>query len=252
VGWVRDRKLVTVPPLAEDLWRLTMLSAEDQKTAPFFLGGEVLQVAYPTEAMEDDDKRMTLRGNNVHFSRAVVHHELIPGHHLQGFMTSRYNPHRQAFSTPFWTEGWALYWEMVLWDGGFPATPEDKVGMLFWRMHRAARIIFSLKFHLGEMTPEEAVDFLVTRVGHERANAMAEVRRSFNGDYSPLYQAGYMLGGMQLRALHREAVGHGRMTDQAFHDAVLKAGEMPIELVRALLLGKPLTRDYQAEWRFAD
>ena len=51
--------------------------------------------------------------------------------------------------------------------------------MLFWRMHRCARIIFSLSFHLGKMTPQECIDFLVDKVGHERDNATAEVRRSF-------------------------------------------------------------------------
>src|SRR5690606_41428542 len=51
-------------------------------------------------------------------------HELIPGHHLQGFMTRRYNDHRSIFNTPFWGEGWALYWELVLWDQGFPRGPE--------------------------------------------------------------------------------------------------------------------------------
>src|SRR5205807_1912857 len=104
---------------------------------------------------------------------------------------------------PFWIEGWALYWEMLMWDQGFPRTPEERVGMLFWRMHRAARILFSLRVHLGKMTPQEAVDFLVERVGHERANAEGEVRRSFNGSYPPLYQAAYMLGGLQFRALQR-------------------------------------------------
>lgn len=122
--------------------------------------------------------------------------------------------------------------------------------MLFWRMHRAARIIFSLKFHLGQMTPEQAIDFLVEKVGHERANATAEVRRSFNGSYPPMYQAGYMLGALQLRALHAEVVGKGRMTEKAFHDAVLMGNQMPIELVRARILGLPLTTDYTAKWRF--
>jgi len=252
VEWVTRRDLVTVPPLARDDWRLIMLSPESQKVNPFFLGGDNIYVAFPTDAMADADKRMTLRGNNIHFSRATVHHELIPGHHLQGFYNERYQPHRQTFSTPFWTEGWAVYWEMRLYDGGFPRSPEDRVGMLFWRMHRAARIIFSLRFHLGQMTPEEAIDFLVERVGHERANATAEVRRSFNGSYPPLYQAGYMLGALQLRALQAELVGRGRMTDRQFHDTVLRENQMPIELLRALLLNQPLTADYRARWRFAD
>jgi uncharacterized protein (DUF885 family) len=124
--------------------------------------------------------------------------------------------------------------------------------MLFWRMHRAARIIFSLSFHLGRMTPAEAVDFLVDRVGHERANAEAEVRRSFNGSYPPLYQAGYMLGGLQFRALHRELVESGRMTERAFHDAILQGGPMPVEMVRARLIDSPPAADHRASWRFYD
>jgi uncharacterized protein (DUF885 family) len=141
---------------------------------------------------------------------------------------------------------------MVLWDLGFPQSPEDRVGMLFWRMHRAARIIFSLNVHLGTMTGEEAIDFLVDRVGHERANAMAEVRRSLNGSYPPLYQAAYMLGALQFRALARELVESGRMTRREFHDAILQGGNMPVEMVRARLLGIPLTRDYTPGWRFGD
>ncbi|MEP6591180.1 MAG: DUF885 family protein, partial [Gemmatimonadota bacterium] len=136
---------------------------------------------------------------------------------------------------------------------GFHATPDQRIGALFWRMHRAARIIFSLKFHLGEWTPQQCIDFLVEKVGHERASATGEVRRSFNGNYSPLYQAGYLLGGMQLRALHADLVGGKRMTERQFHDAVLATGTMPIEMVRALLKPDlPLARDYVANWRFAN
>lgn len=244
---------VTIPPLAREVWRMQMMSPERQKIAPFFLSGEVIQIAFPTDEMEHGDKLMSLRGNNLHFSRATVHHELIPGHHLQGFMNARHFPHRRAaFRTPFWTEGGALYWEFFLWDNGFPQSPEDRVGMLFWRMHRAARIIFSLGFHLGEMTPQEAIDFLVDRVGHERANAEAEVRRSFNGTYSPLYQAAYMVGGLQIRALYNELVGSGKMSAREFHDALYEGGTMPIAMVRARLTGQPLSREGLPPWRFAE
>jgi uncharacterized protein (DUF885 family) len=250
VKFITDRDLVTVPPLADEVWRMEMMPPRQQLVSPFFLGGEIIQVAYPTDSMQHDDKLMAMRGNNPHFSLATVHHELIPGHHLQGFMTQRHNPHRQAFSTPFWGEGWALWWEMLLWDNQFAPTPQDRMGMLFWRSHRAARIIFSLRFHLGTMTPQEAVDFLVNRVGHERANAEAEVRRSFNGTYSPMYQAAYMLGGLQFRALHTELVASGRMSNKEFHDAILQGGRMPVEMVRARMLNLPLTRNWTPSWRF--
>jgi uncharacterized protein (DUF885 family) len=243
---------VTIPALAREDWRMEMMSPERQRVAPFFLGGESIIVSYPTADMTEEEKMMSLRGNNPHFSHATVFHELNPGHHLQGFMMDRYNPHRQIFHTPFWSEGQSLYWEMFLWDHGFHASPEDRIGALFWRMHRSARIIFSLSFHLGKMTPDEAVDFLVDTVNFERANAEGEVRRSFSGDYGPLYQMAYMIGGLQLRALHKELVDTGRMPDRPFHDAILQGGPMPIAMVRARLENLPLTRTGPAPWKFAD
>jgi uncharacterized protein (DUF885 family) len=252
VEYLNKHDLVTVPPLAAETWRMAMMSPERQLVNPFFTGGEVITVSYPTNAMSHEAKLQSMRGNNPHFSRATVHHELIPGHHLQGFTTSREKPHRGLFGTAFWGEGWAVYWEMVLYDRGFPATPEDRVGFLVWRMHRCARVIFSLGFHLGRMTPKECVDLLTSRVGFEPDNAAAEVRRSFGGGYGPMYQAAYLLGAMQFRALRKELVGPGKMTERDFHDAILKENRIPVEMVRAILTGRKLTRDYEANWKFGD
>jgi uncharacterized protein (DUF885 family) len=252
IDFVEKNDLVTVPPLAKESWRMEMMSPERQLVAPFFLGGETILVAYPTSGMTHEQKMMSMRGNNPYFAHATVFHELIPGHHLQQFMTRRYRPYRDTFYTPFWMEGWALYWEFLLWDKGFQKTPEDRVGALFWRMHRCARIIFSLNFHLEKMTPQQAVDFLVERVGHERDNAAAEVRRSFSGDYGPLYQIAYMMGGLQFYALHHELVDSKRMTDREFHDGILHEGPIPVEMVRAILTGQTLTRDRVPSWRFYD
>jgi len=250
--YVQEHNLVTVPPLAADAWHLRMMSPEAQKVNPFFLGGDDIIVSFPTDAMSQEEKVQSLRANNRHFSRATVFHELIPGHHLQHYWRARSNQHRELFTTPFWVEGWALWWEFHLWDLKFISTPEDRIGALFWRAHRCARIIFSLKFHLGEWTPQQCIDFLVDRVGHERASATGEVRRSFNGSYPPLYQAGYMLGAMQIRALYAQQVTGGKMSEKQFHDEILKGGTMPIEMVRALLAHEKLARDFKAAWRFAD
>jgi uncharacterized protein (DUF885 family) len=250
IDYVRSRDLVTVPPLAAETWRMEMMSPQRQLINPFFTGGEVITVSFPTPTMSHEAKLQSMRGNNIPFSRATVQHELIPGHHLQGFMTARHKPYRGIFSTSFWGEGWALYWEMLLWDLGFPRTPEERVGMLFWRSHRCARIVFSLGFHLGKMTEQECIDYLVTRVGHERDNATAEVRRSFGDRYGALYQAAYMLGGLQFRALHKELVGSGKMTNRQFHDAILRENRIPVTMVRAILTRQPLTRDPRPAWKF--
>ncbi|EOO03363.1 putative x-pro dipeptidyl- protein [Phaeoacremonium minimum UCRPA7] len=251
VEYVKKHDLITVPPLAEKLIRMDMMSPEWQKVNPFFLGGRWIIVSYPTDTMEHEDKLMSMRGNGRHLSKATAFHEMIPGHHLQGYVATRNRKYRNLFTTPFYVEGWAMYWELIFWDrGDFFSSPEDRVGTLFWRMHRCARILFSLKFHLGQLTPQECVDLLVDMVGHERATAEGEVRRSLNGDYSPLYQAGYFLGALQLYALRSEVLGSKKYTEKEFHDRVLKANTMPIEMLRALLLEKELSKDYKSQWKF--
>lgn len=250
IEFVEKHELVTVPPLARDVWRVSMMSPERQRVNPFFLGGESIIVSYPTNGMTHEQKLMSMRGNNIHFAHATVFHEVIPGHNLQMFMGQRYRPYRRAFNTPFWTEGWALYWEFLLWDMGFQKTPENRIGALFWRMHRCARILFSLSFHLEKMTAAECVEFLIDRVGHERENAAAEVRRSFETNYSPLYQVAYMMGGLQIRALHNELVKGGRMSNREFHDRILQGNSMPIEMVRASLTEQAPAKDYRPQWKF--
>jgi uncharacterized protein (DUF885 family) len=252
IAYLDDNELVTVPQLARDSWRVGMMSPGRQRYNPFFTGGTTISVSYPHTEMTHADKLMSMRGNNPHFSAATVHHELIPGHHLQDFMTSRYNTHRSAYNTVFWTEGWALYWEMLLWDKGFPKTPEDRMGFLFWRMHRCARIIFSLGYHLDEMTPQDCVDLLVDIVGHEPTHAEGEVRRSLSQHTPTLYQCAYMLGGIQFYVLRKEMVTSGKMNDREFHDRILKGNRIPVEMVRAEISGIPLTRDYKTNWRFAE
>lgn len=250
VDFIEERDLITLPELAKETWGMKMMSPERQKISPFFLGGRDIIISYPTMEMDHNDKLMSMRGNNPNFSFPTVQHELLPGHNLQYFMTSRHKSYRRPFSTPFWTEGWSLYWEIILWNKGFPQTPEQKMGMLFWRIHRCARIIFSLKFHLGEMTPQECIDLLVDEVGHEYANAEAEVRRSFTTSYPPLYQLAYMMGGLQFYALRNEMLAQG-WTEKQFHDRVMLEGRMPVELLRSLLQELSLTKNHKTTWKFS-
>jgi uncharacterized protein (DUF885 family) len=251
VDFIKKHDLITIPPLAEETWGMYMMSPERQLVNPFFLGGESIIISYPTNTMDEDEKLMSMRGNNPHFSRATVHHELIAGHNLEAFMNERYRTYRN-FDTPFWVEGWSLYWELLLWDLKFAKTPEDRIGMLFWHMHRCARIIFSLNYHMGKWTPQQCIDFLVEKVNHERANAEGEVRRSFEGRYPPLYQLAYLTGGRQFYALKKELVDSGKMSYKQFHDSIMHLNCMPIEMIRAILTNQPLLKNYKTSWRFYD
>ena len=252
VDYLRAKDLLTVPAVAAESLHMIMMTPERQLVNPFFTGGSLISVSYPTDTMEYDARIQSMKGNNTPFSHATAFHEMIPGHNLVFYSGARSAGYRPSLggNSPFYGEGWPLYWEMLLYDLGFHDTPEQKVGALFWRMHRCARIIFSLRFHMGEWSPRECIDFLVDRVGFERDNATAEVRRSFQGGYGPLYQAAYLLGGLQMRAMRRELVEGGQMTEKAFHDEVLRQGSMPIALLRLAIGRQTLTRDSSVDWKF--
>lgn len=252
IDFLKKHDLITIPPAVEEMWRIEMLSIETQKSLPYAVyGGQYVGVAYAAEAMPHDDKIASMRGNNRHFLHIVTPHELIPGHHHQSYFAARERPYRRTFNTPFFVEGWAVYWEMRCWELGFARDAADRIGMLFWRMHRCARILVSLKFHLGQMTPQEMIDFLVERVGHEKMGATSEVRRYIGGDYSPLYQCGYMIGAIQVRALHKELVESGKMTDKQFNDALMTHNAIPIELIRIGMTNAASAKEARATWRFA-
>ena len=249
-AYLKKHDLVTIPPLAADIWRMQMMTPERQRVNPFFTGGETISVSYPTDSMSPEEHLMSMRGNGIHVSRATVQHELIPGHHLKGFMSDRYNPHRALFNTPFMGEGWALYWELFLWDHGFPRSPEDRVGMLWWRMHRAARIIFSLNFHLGALDARAVHRFPGQS---RRPRAVHRDRRS-----APLLRR-QLLAALSGRLHDGRPADPGaapgarparKMTVKAFHDTILREGSMPIEMLRAALAGQPLAREYRAQWKY--
>ncbi|HAF32701.1 MAG TPA: DUF885 domain-containing protein [Sphingobacterium sp.] len=249
--FIQKNKLMDIPELADETWGMIMMTPERQRVNPFFTGGREISISYPTNTMDQQAKLMSMRGNNPYFSRGTVQHELVPGHHLQYFMNRRYKPYREeAFNTPFWTEGWTLYWELLLYSKGFAKTPEERIGMLFWRMHRCARITFSIKFHLGEWTPQQCIDYLVDRVGFESANAHGEVKRSFEGSYDPLYQLAYLVGGLQLMRIKEEVVDQGKMSFADFHDRVIKENYLPMEMLRAIIKGEQLKPDHETNWKF--
>ncbi|MCK5944206.1 MAG: DUF885 family protein, partial [Planctomycetes bacterium] len=76
IAFLEQRELLTIPELAKECWRMSMMSREAQKVNPFFLGGNTIQVSFPTDAMAHIEKLQALRSNNEHFCRATVHHEL--------------------------------------------------------------------------------------------------------------------------------------------------------------------------------
>ncbi len=173
IDFAKKNNLVTVPPLAEETWRMIMMTPQRQLVNPFFTGGNEISVSYPTDTMTYDQREMSMRGNSTPLSHATAFHEMIPGHFLQFYMMARYRPYRRAFMTPFWVEGNAFWWEMLYYQKGFESTPAERVGALMWRMHRSARVIFTMNFQLGKWTPQQCVKYLMDNVGWDVDNATA-------------------------------------------------------------------------------
>ena len=130
IQYVKEHDLVTIPALASETWQMKMMSPQRQIVNPFFTGGETISVSFPTDGMSHDAKLQSMRGNNIPFARATVHHEVIPGHHLQGFMAARERPWRQMFATPFWGEGWCSTGRCCCMSGA--SRKPRKTGSVFW------------------------------------------------------------------------------------------------------------------------
>jgi len=165
-------------------------------------------------------------------------HEAYPGHHLQ-LDTARRHPSltRLLADAPEFVEGWGMYSELLMREHGFDDDPRFRLIMHTDAIWRACRIILDIRMHRGEMTVDEATDFLVEHTRFERPNANAEVQWY---TYRPTYPLSYLLGRtllLGLRADEQARLGD-RFDLKAFHDTLLHNGSLPISFHRRLMTGK--------------
>ena len=124
----------------------------------------------------DGDPNAMLEHNFASISNTSIH-EAYPGHHLQ-LDTARRNPSltRLLTDAPEFVEGWGMYSELMMREHGFDDGPAFRVVMHTDAIWRACRIILDVRMHRGELTVDEATDFLVEQTSFERPNAAAEVQ----------------------------------------------------------------------------
>jgi uncharacterized protein (DUF885 family) len=165
-------------------------------------------------------------------------HEAYPGHHLQ-LDTARRHPSltRLMADAPEFVEGWGMYSELMMREHGFDDDPPFRVVMHTDAIWRACRIILDVRMHRGELTIDEAIDFIVEHTSFERPNATAEVRWY---TYRPTYPLSYLLGRtllLKLRADEQRRLGPA-FSLKGFHDTLLLNGSLPISFHRRLLTGE--------------
>ncbi len=189
-------------------------------------------VTLPDPELPQRLQERILRDHCRHELAVTALHEGYPGHHLQ-LVSAQQQPSdtRKNVSTPLTVEGWALYCEDMMGEEGFYRSEEEH---FFQRVHllwRAVRVLVDVGLHTRGMTFDQAVDYLVTHVHVDRANAEAEVRRYCA---EPAYPLCYAVGRRELLKLRedfRAARGRG-FSLRAFHDAVLRYGGLPVTLIR--------------------
>jgi uncharacterized protein (DUF885 family) len=129
-----------------------------------------------------------------------------------------------------------MYSEQMMREEGFDDGPAFRVALATDAIWRAARIVLDVRMHRGEVTIEEATEFLVKHTGFERPNALAEARRY---TYTPTYNLSYLLGKvllLKLREDERRRLG-AAFSLRDFHDALLRGGSLPISFHRRALRG---------------
>jgi uncharacterized protein (DUF885 family) len=186
-----------------------------------------------TPAVDHDPNAM--REHNFASISNTSIHEAYPGHHLQ-LDTARRNRSltRLLTDAPEFVEGWGMYSELMMREHGFDDDPRFRLVMHTDAIWRACRIILDVRMHRGELTVDEATDFLVENTRFERPNAHAEVQWY---TYRPTYPLSYLLGRtllLGLRADEQHRLGD-RFSLKGFHDALLRNGSLPISFHRRLL-----------------
>jgi uncharacterized protein (DUF885 family) len=236
-----DRDLVTVPDderidviATPEYLRNVLPFAAYFEPAAFDPSPKGIYVVTPSV---DGDPRAMREHNFASISNTSIH-EAYPGHHLQ-LDTARRHPSltRMLADAPEYVEGWGMYSELMMREQGFDAEPHYRLAMHTDAIWRACRIILDVRMARGEMTVEEATDFLVEHTSFERPNAYAEIQWY---TYRPTYPLSYLLGRtllVSLRADEQRRLGE-RFRLKDFHDSLLRNGSLPVSFQRRLLAGE--------------
>ena len=193
-------------------------------------------VTPPEKDWDAKHKEEHLRGFNQTVMDMTTVHEAYPGHFTQFIYISQFpTKTRKLISANTNAEGWAHYSEQMMLEEGFGnGDPKMRLAQLEEALLRDCRYVVGIRMHTRRMTVEEGAKLFVEKGLQQPANAYEEARR---GTYNPTYLY-YTLGKLQiykLREDYKRAKG-AAFTLRGFHDEFVKAGPMPLRLMRHVLL----------------
>ncbi|MEQ1400575.1 DUF885 domain-containing protein [Acinetobacter baumannii] len=166
---------------------------------------------------------------------ATAYHEAIPGHHMQidiaqnlpNLPMFRKQPNHTAY-----IEGWALYAEQLGKDVGFYKDPLSDYGRLSSELFRACRLVVDTGVHYKKWTRQQMIDFMREHSALDEPDIQAVTDRYIA---IPAQALAYKMGQLkilELRELAKHELGD-RFDIKAFHDMVLNAGTLPLNILDA-------------------
>jgi uncharacterized protein (DUF885 family) len=164
---------------------------------------------------------------------ALTLHEATPGHHTQLSLMQEM-PEAPYFRRTQWftsfVEGWGLYAEYLGSDIGFYTTPYERFGQLSYEMWRACRLVADTGIHWMGWSYEEARRCFEENTALTDQNITAEVNRYIA---NPGQALAYKIGELTFRRMRSEAEAAlgDRFDIRAFHDHLLGAGALPMDVV---------------------
>ncbi len=198
-------------------------------------------VPYPPDGTPPEEVQQRLEGNCTHDIPTTSVHEAYPGHHWHVTTMKWRAPSnlRKVYWTSYFGEGWALYAERVMREQGFFEDPRDLLYQLQATIFRAARIVVDTSLHLGEMSFDEAVDFMKKKANQTAPNAKAEVGRYCSW---PTQASAYLTGMLEIVGIRERYLRRLERSDvsalRKFHDAIASTGSMPTRLAERAISGE--------------
>lgn len=169
----------------------------------------------------------------VYDLEALIHHEGIPGHHMQisSILADENMPELRKlslwYSNSAYVEGWALYAEALAKELGAYQDPYSDFGRLAAELWRACRLVVDSGLHYKQWTRSEAIDYLNENTpSTEDANVRAVERYLAVPGQAVSFKVG------MIRIQEKRAEAHDRLGDafdvRGFHQAVLENGYVPL------------------------
>jgi uncharacterized protein (DUF885 family) len=168
-----------------------------------------------------------------------AYHEGIPGHelqvtieqHLKGLPAFRSQIRNNAY-----IEGWAVYAEALGKEIGFFQEPASDYGRLNLELLRAVRFVVDTGIHADGWTRDQAVTYFRESGAADEPTIQVEVDRYIA---LPAQSLSYKIGQLKIRELRARAQQElgPRFDIRKFHDEILSAGSLPMDMLDARING---------------